>query len=249
MVALGFTPSGTRQSQINDIVVGLKAAPNPVWSKIDHLWVLAMDSDLGAYLDWKSAPLPAPPVNATPFGNPGFIPLNGIQPMAPGDFLDSNVSFSTGPNMTLNSGTMFFNTLDLPGGSFGGPLGSSTPGTGESFFLEYAGGNIACINQNGVVNCSFITQKGTRAFVRDDASNYSYYEEGVLISNHVAAASAFPTCSTYLGNLHRCSGVPDNGAYPCQSRLTVVGWGGPMTGPEIAQLTTVINAYLTAIGH
>jgi len=243
--AMSSTPSGARQSLIEDLVAGLKA--DGIWAKLDALWVLAAHDSQAAALNWMDpAGSPILPVNAPVFtadrgfkGDntsthldtqfvPGTDAVNFVQDSASAGIWvrevasdNGDIYLGTGDNSSSSTFTRIQRRSDGVEWRVWGPNGGLLDGGTDS---EVATGLLVAD--------------------RSGATAFHTYRNGAL-ENTGSAGSGSP--SPYSVYLLAANG---SGAAGSQSdaQLSAAFLGGSLTGTEHANLHTRLNTYLTAVG-
>ncbi|MEP3073681.1 hypothetical protein [Maricaulis sp.] len=243
--AMSSTPSGARQSLIEDLVDGLKA--DGIWAKLDALWVLAAHDSQAAALNWMDpAGSPILPVNA-----PVFTADRGFKGDNTSTHLDTQfVPGTDGVNFVQDSASAGIWVREVAsdnGDIYLGTGDNSSSSTFTRIQRRSDGVEWRVWGPNGgLLDGGTDSEVATGLLVADrsGATAFHTYRNGAL-ENTGSAASGSP--SPYSVYLLAANG---SGAAGSQSdaQLSAAFLGGSLTGTEHGNLHTRLNTYLTAVG-
>lgn len=226
-------PSSARKAIINNLIVALKAAG--VWAKLDALYVFAAADSQAALLNWKGATY-----DATLSGAPTFTTDRGFQ-MSSGNYVDSNFNPTTAASPQFTQDNAHFSVWSRTSGSDANiDAGYSL----SSFNLALRVRNTSDLVSFRINAASYLSVSNTNGsgfFLgsRSDSSSTSGYINGSLVGSG-SYASVAPSSTTI--SFGRCN---TNYSARQQSAGSI---GANLTGSEVSNFYTALQAYMTAVG-
>jgi len=243
--AMSSTPSGPRQSLIEDLVDGLKA--DGIWAKLDALWVLAAHDSQSATVNWMDpAGSPILPVNA-----PVFTADRGFKGDNTSTYLDTQfVPGTDGVNFAQDSASAGIWVREVAsdnGDIYLGTGDSSSSSTYTRIQRRSDGVEWRVWGPNGgLLDGGTDSEVATGLLVADrsGATAFHTYRNGALENTGSAASGPLSTFSVYL----LAANTSDLAGSQSDAQLSAAFLGGSLTGTEHGNLHTRLNTYLTAVG-
>jgi hypothetical protein len=244
VVTNGGTVSAGRKTLVSDLIAGLKS--DGIWTKLDRLWIFAAENTQSALTDLKGLDL------ATENNTPTFTVDRGYV-CDSNKFLGSTFNPATdGVNLTTNSISVgAWMRILATDGSMGNtiawaPCGASD-GAQEITLIQKSaafGGTSGVIlpnvNISGTANVTGLIHGN-----RSGASAAEFYQNGVQTATSGNASAALVSREQYMGaENNNGAGATGDG----DGQVSIVFYGGSLTGVEAGNIYTRLQTYMTAVG-
>jgi len=232
------TLSSTDKGNINNLIVAGKA--HGWWTKMDVFYVFAVGTNsTDARLNWKSSSYTASNVNSV-----SWVAYRGFTGNGSTSYLNTTYTPSTnGVNYTLNSasGGVYSRTnsnLSVV------DMGSSLTIGNDRLELAIRYGNVFY----GFVNSgqgTVASSDSSGLFVASRTASNVFFlsRNGSVIANPNTASSSLASLPVYI-----CGGNLGGLTAPSTRQYAAAFMGGGLTPTESADLSTDLNAYMTAVG-
>lgn len=238
VLARGGTVSPGRMAGINALIGSLKK--NNIWGLLDRLWIFAGENEQQSLIDLVTASI------ATPVGSPTFTANRGYQGSGTG-YINSGYNPSTGPNFTLNSGSIFVyeNTsrsgANMQSGAFDGTNGVIVAPSDTGAIGRTRINMTNATDAGGTVPGNTGLSTGSRT----SSTAVAFYHDGTQVG------STLTTASTTIPDFNLFFGAVNNAGAPAAfdiARIAVGGAGAGLSAENVSALNAIVVTYLTAVG-
>jgi hypothetical protein len=240
VVADGGGVSSNEEGYVDTLIKGLKA--DGIWSNLDRLWLLASENTHEAKIDLVN--LQSNTNNGATFNADQGYAGNGST-----SYVDSGYAPSTsGVNLSQNSASFgIYDRTDDTGGDsdFGG---EDTAGANALTVSLRSGNEIKWFVNDSTGQFDYpTTDAGMWVTTRTGASAGAVYHDGPQFDTTTNTSSGLTSSSIYI------SGGSDYGSGTAiinanTDQISAVSIGGGLTSTQAANLSSLINAYMTSIG-
>jgi hypothetical protein len=246
VVTNGGTVSGTQQTNVNNLIVSLKA--NGLFSKLDRLWLFASENEPQALTDIIADSL------ATKVSTPAFVANRGYtgQDLAsPTKYIDTGYNPTTGGNVLVQNSAHIsgwgVNNISTPvnGGCLLGY--NSNSGPQSCIYAPYLDGNDYCrINDTTPSGAQGPTSSNAGHFLgnRSDSTHSQLYYNGSLFSSP-------NDTSTAPQNLHMFALTQNNNGstlHGTPQQMAMISAGGSFSSSDATNFYNALRTYMTAVG-
>jgi hypothetical protein len=217
--------STARKALVDNLIVGLKS--DGVWSKLDRLWLGAVETPQAAQIDLKAL------AGMTLTGSPGFNPNKGYYTFTRGgSYIEFDYNFVTNAvNFSQNSAHVSCWNLQEYNENDALLLGAVSTDVSIYGRMLFSGGHFSRINATNSTMVPIYGNTGFFLVTRSDSATQKSYRNGVLLV----------TDSNESGAVVNQKLRTDWGMY---GAVTV---GGGLTPGEQLALYSRISTYLTAV--
>lgn len=234
--AMSVAPDDTRKGHIDDLVAGLKA--DGVWSKLDHLLLLAAHDAQAARLNVKN-----PAQSATAVNSPTFTTDRGYTTNGTNSEIDTGFNTSTGTNFAQNSAYfgVYIRSADAASGNSSAGWFDGTDGVTLNV-RDASNKLVGRANQaTSMVSVSTVaTTAGLSAVVRSASNSMGVRRNGASIDGAATASTALNNTTLRLGR-SSSTGYRSH-------EFSASAAGGYLTTTEETALYNRLQTYLTAVG-
>lgn len=238
--AMSSQPDATRKALINTTILALKSAG--IWTLLDECWFMAAHDSQAGLLGWKRYK------NLTAVNAPTFTTDRGFAGNGTTSYLNTGFVPSTdGVQYALNDASLGTYSRTNVGGSMA-DIGARNSGEALQVLISSRLGDkyMARLNvSSAVVSLGSSTDSRGLFVGRRPASNSQrHLLNGVDVAGDAIASTGVPTRALYIGAFN------DNGtANLFGTRQYAFGMvGASMSAQQQADLFTIVEAYLDAIG-
>ena len=232
--AMTTQPTDLRKSQINTLIVSLKAAG--VWSKLGVLYVFAAAAAQAALLNWKNPSGTA----ALATNSPTFTVDRGYSGDGVSAFIDTQISWSAVPGVSQNDAHIgAYVSAGNAAANFAGNSGAAL-----LRLTRTAGGLLVTRVNDGTdtTSDSVPATAGTHLVASRSASGgYARYIDGTAGTASVVASTGVGT-----GTL---VGLRSGGTYGASTTsLRALHAGSNLTAAEVLAVRSALQTYMAAVG-
>lgn len=228
--AMTVQPSDTRKSLLNNAIVGLKA--DGVWAALDWIsFVAAHDAQAGRVNAKNPAQV------AAVVGGPAFTVDRGwAGVLGTAGYLDTGVAGTAGGSFAQDSASVFA-WSDTATANQTGVMGQAADVTVR--LLTNSGGSLSArINNGGAATLAVANGIGLTTASRLSSTTATVYRNTSGASTALTSIALSNSTFTPL-----CI----NGSY-ADVRVLAFGFGGGLSGAQVAALYARLNTYLIAVG-
>jgi hypothetical protein len=246
VITNGGTVSGTQQTNVNNLIVSLKA--NSLFSKLDRLWLFASENGFQALTDIIADSL------ATKIGTPTFtanVGYTGQDLSSPFQYIDTGYNPTTGGNVLVQNSAHIsgwgVNNIGTPvsGGAF---LGYGSGSAAQSnIYAPFTDGHIYCrINDTTPSGSQGSTSSHAGHFManRSDSTHSQLYYNGSLFSSPNDTSTAPQNLDLFALAFNSggsaLSGTPN--------QIAMISVGGSFGSTDVSNFYSALRTYMTAVG-
>lgn len=239
MTVAGATPSATRQTNIDNLILALKLGASSginIWAKIDVLQIYAAHASSAALLNWK-----ADMWNATQSGSPTFTANQGYTGNGTSSYLDTGFDSSTavGRQYALNDAHMSVG-VRTAGTSVNPVVGHSGTTLRMSINPRNSSGNLtARVNDaTDTIFAANASRVGYYTAARTNSTTKRLYKDRLNLTAQTVTSTAVQAGNFYI---FRTSTLYTD------DQVSWFSAGLNLTNPEVVDLHRAIEDYTTAI--
>lgn len=240
--AAGGTVSPARRQIVNTLIVGLQQ--DGIWTLLDRLWTLAAENSTSALIDLKGL------ATATATNSPTFTANQGYAGNGTTSYIESNWAPTTGPNYVQNSAHLSAyvrtnRTTGLANATQTGVFGTSNVGNSQ-IGVNPPSSTVLRINQNGAwgPGAQPSTTQGYHILTRTGSGGTA----GDFFINGASQGITTSSASNGVTSRTLTIGVGQNFGGYVTDQIAVITAGAGLNSTQATNLSTRINAYMTALG-
>jgi hypothetical protein len=240
LAALTGIYDDTRKFNIDTLIRALKTAG--VWSTYDVLCIAGLNS-ADSLINWKNPGT----FNSSLVNSPSFTADRGFTGNGTSSYINTNFNpVTAGGNFSLNSAHLGLYCRTDSNPALARDMGARTAFNSDEsvLILQETGNAFAGLNSNGVDGGASGDSDGYWSSSRTASNAVVLIRNGSGFASSSRTSSAMPNLNIYVGAVNS-SGSPLG--YTAR-QYTAWSIGGGLTGTQLADEYTVIQAYMTAIG-
>lgn len=242
VVTAGGTVSGTQYGYVCTLITNLKS--HSLWAKADRIWLYASENATQASIDLKGL------VAHTLVGTPTFTASQGYTGNGT-DYINTNfVPPTNGVAYTINSASVAaYIRNNRTADANISEIGTSTAGGVQTALQPNTFGNGNNMSVNDGNGTSFGTSVGTSqgfwTATRTGANARALYRNGSVLGSDASGTGSLTGMPAVFVLAFNNNGTAIQKA---SDQLAIVWIGGALDATDNANLSTDINAYMTALG-
>ena len=238
VVTAGGTVSVTQESNVNTLIIGLKA--DGLFTILDRVWLLHSENTYQAGIDIIKLG-----TFASITGSPTFAAFGGYT-FSGSNYIDTGFYANGGSqNYSLNSASVFtyISTSDTTYQHF--PMGWDDTVQGTEWCPgATAGTGVAYVNSVTAFNTTQGNLIGFTVLTRTAASAGDVYWNGTALNPTFDTSTSVPTLTIWVGALNWNGSL--HSGYSAPDAFKIVGIGGGLNSAQAGNLYTLIENYLAA---